>query len=64
MRSIAVALTLILGACAADRTIPGRASGSFHPLQLAKSDIDRVTEAHQQEIFQNLSTSVHKFGNV
>ena len=45
----------VLAACAGNATVPGQAARSgFNPSQLAKTDIDRVAEAHQREIFANL----------
>ncbi len=49
-----------LSACAAPGTVPARTGGGFHPNQLAKTDVDRVAEAHQREIFQNLRLLAEK----
>jgi hypothetical protein len=52
---------LLLSACAADRTVPATSgSGGFSPAQLVKTDIDRVAEAQQREIFANLKVLTEK----
>lgn len=55
---------LLLAACAsrggAGATAPGKASNSFDPAQIAKTDIDRVAEAHQREIFASLKLLAEK----
>jgi len=51
---------LLLAACAQQNTTPPRTGGGFEPTQLAKSDIDRVAEAHQREIFTNLRALAEK----
>jgi hypothetical protein len=50
----------MLTACAQHGTTPPRTGGGFEPSQLAKSDIDRVAEAHQREIFNNLKLLAEK----
>ena len=50
----------LLAACAQQSTTPPRSGGGFGPSQLAKSDIDRVAEAHQREIFNNLKLLAEK----
>lgn len=46
---------LWVGACASMGTVPNRdAAIGFRAEQLAKTDIDRVVEVHQREIFINL----------
>lgn len=51
----------LLTACAGQGTAPARpGSGAFTASQLAKSDIDRVAEAHQREIFLNLKLLTEK----
>ena len=52
MRAILLAAILFLGGCAA--------SGRFDPSQLAKTDIDRVAEAHRQEAFASLRLLAEK----
>ena len=54
MRILMLIALALLPACASQHTTPPRPSGGFRPTQLGKSDIDRVIEAHQQEIFRNL----------
>jgi len=52
---------LMLAACASQGTTPARpASGPVTAAQLVKTDIDRVAEAHQREIFQNLRLLTEK----
>ena len=51
---------MLLAACAQQNTAPPRAGGGFSASQLAKSDIDRVAEAHQREIFANLKQLAEK----
>ena len=51
----------MLAACASHGTAPPKPAGTlFHPSQLAKTDIDRVAEAHQREIFLNLRQLAEK----
>lgn len=49
-----------LSACASHGTVPAKPADGFDPSQLAKSDIDRVAEAHQREIFTNLKLLAEK----
>src|SRR6185503_7945337 len=49
-----------LAACATDRTVPEKTAPGFSASHLAKTDIDRVTEAHQREIFLNLRVLTEK----
>ena len=52
---------LLLCACSAGRTVPATSGHTgFTPLQLAKTDIDRVAEAQQREIFANLKVLTEK----
>jgi hypothetical protein len=58
---VSVLFVALMCACARTGTVPPRtSSGSFDPAQLAKTDIDRVAEAHQREIFQNLRLLAEK----
>jgi hypothetical protein len=50
----------LLAACTNPRTTPAKSSSLYVTSQLAKTDIDRVAEAHQQEIFANLRTLAEK----
>jgi len=60
-RIVCLCLLLLLTACAAQGTAPARhGNSSFTTAQLAKSDIDRVAEAHQREIFLNLRLLTEK----
>lgn len=63
MRNAFVLLTglCLLTACAGSGTAPSKATRSnFHPSQLAKTDIDRIAEAHQREIFLSLRLLAEK----
>ncbi len=51
---------ILLAACAQQGTTPPRSGGGFQLSQLAKSDIDRVAEAHQREIFADLRILTEK----
>jgi hypothetical protein len=59
-RSLMLVTVTLLAACAQQGTTPPRSGGGFGPSQLAKSDIDRVAEAHQREIFNNLKLLAEK----
>ncbi len=60
-RLFLAACLLIIAGCAGNTTVPGRSTSSgLQPAQLAKSDIDRVAEAHQREIFLNLRILTEK----
>ena len=50
----------LLAACANTGTVPVKPASRLNPSQLAKTDIDRVAEAHQQEIFSNLRLLAEK----
>jgi hypothetical protein len=51
----------LLSACAGSGTTPTKsARNTFHPSQLAKTDIDRAAEAHQREIFLSLKLLAEK----
>jgi hypothetical protein len=52
---------LLLAACGSRGTVPSTSpSAPFSPGQFAKSDIDRVAEAQQREIFANLKLLTDK----
>lgn len=58
---LSAALVTCLGACAGSGPLPGDTSAPrFDPGQLAKTDIDRVTEAHQREIASSLRLLAQK----
>jgi hypothetical protein len=59
-RTLALLAVALLAACAQQNTMPARPGGGFEPSQLAKSDIDRVAEAHQREVFANLRLLAEK----
>ncbi|MEQ1773162.1 MAG: hypothetical protein ABL891_05195 [Burkholderiales bacterium] len=44
----------LLPACVSHRTSPAKPDSSYGASHLIKTDLDRVTEAHQQEIFASL----------
>ena len=49
-----------LAACANQATVPPTSSPGFSASQLVKTDIDRVAEAHQREVFANLRLLAEK----
>ena len=57
-----MALSLLaLAGCARESTLPAAKAGpAFHPGQFAKTDIDRVAEAQQREIFIHLRVLTEK----
>jgi len=59
-RFIALICLSVPAACANYGTLPEKPGGGFSPAQFAKSDIDRVAEAHQREIFSNLRVLAEK----
>src|SRR5258708_19167661 len=60
-RIFLLACVPVVAACAGNATAPRQAASSgFNPSQLAKTDIDRVAEAHQREIFSNLKLLTEK----
>ena len=59
-RLVSVVCLPLLAACAGSATAPGKPATGFDPKQLAKSDIDRVAEAHQREVFANLRLLTEK----
>jgi len=61
LKPLAVLLSFCaLAACASNRTVPERSAPGFSVSQFAKTDIDRVAEAHQREIFHNLRVLTEK----
>jgi len=50
----------MLSACGGTGTAPQKPAGGFQPSQIAKTDVDRVAEAHQREIFSNLKILTEK----
>jgi len=57
---ICAALAASLAACAPQGTVPAKRADGITASQFVKSDIDRVTEAHQREIFANLRLLTEK----
>ena len=51
---------VILSACASHRTSPARSDDGFRVSHFAKTDLDRVTEVHQQEVFASLRLLAEK----
>jgi hypothetical protein len=61
LRPVIAALSLsLLAGCAEHGTVPPKTAGGLSPSHLAKTDIDRVAEAHQREIFTNLRLLAEK----
>lgn len=59
-RLLLVLCAALLPACAVQRTAPAAENAGFGVAQLAKGDLDRVTETHQQEIFASLRLLAEK----
>jgi len=53
-------LVPLLTACAGHGTSPAKQGNGLDPSQLAKTDLDRVAEAHQREIFLDLRLLTEK----
>jgi len=53
---------MVLAACASrgGGTAPGKVSNAYDPAQIAKTDIDRVAETHQRELFASLKLLTEK----
>lgn len=60
LRLLVCACLGVLGGCANHGTVPARPAAAFSTSQLAKTDIDRVVEAHQREIFASLERLAEK----
>ena len=63
MRRLVLVLGLLLAACGGTRTPATRGTPSetgFTPSQFAKSEIDRVVEAHQRDLFASLQVLTEK----
>lgn len=50
----------LLAGCVTTGTTPRKPAAGFDPNQLAKSDIDRVAESHQREVFASLRLLTEK----
>ncbi len=59
-RLVASICLCVLAACANHGPVPAKPASGFSASQLAKTDIDRVAEAHQREIFSNLRLLTEK----
>ncbi|MBL8489068.1 MAG: hypothetical protein JNK22_18535 [Rhodocyclaceae bacterium] len=57
---LAAALAAGIAGCGSIRAGDGRADSVFDPGQLAKTDIDRVAEAHRAEVFRGLRVLAEK----
>ncbi len=57
---VALAGLSLLAACANRGTLPEKPARGLSPAQFAKTDIDRVAEAHQREVFANLKLLTEK----
>jgi hypothetical protein len=55
-----IVLCLLVSACAVQRTAPATPNSGYSASNLLKTDLDRVTETHQQEIFASLRTLAEK----
>ena len=53
-------LVALLTACAGQGTVPAKQANGFDPSQFAKTDVDRVAETHQREIFHDLRLLTEK----
>jgi hypothetical protein len=61
LKQLAVSVGLcMLTACASQGTLPAKPSSGFSASQFVKTDIDRVAEAHQREVFTNLKLLAEK----
>jgi len=60
LRLLFVFCLVLLPACVSHRTAPPKPDSGYGASHLAKSDLDRVTEAHQQEIFVSLRSLAEK----
>jgi hypothetical protein len=59
-RVVVCVLLCLPAACANNGSVPARSAGGFSAAQLVKTDIDRVAEAHQRELFANLRLLAEK----
>jgi hypothetical protein len=50
----------LVAACVSTGTTPREPAAGFDPGQLAKTDVDRVAEAHQREVFASLRALTEK----
>jgi len=55
-----LALACLAAACGTTQTVDGRSQPTLEPAQLAKTDIDRVAEAHRREVFASLRLLAEK----
>ena len=59
-RSIVLLAICMLPACASQGTLPAKRRSGLTTSEFAKTDIDRVAEAHQREVFANLRLIAEK----
>jgi hypothetical protein len=57
--AISVGICLLAG-CATQGTLPAKRAGGITPSHFVKTDLDRVVEAHQREVFANLQLLAEK----
>jgi hypothetical protein len=57
---VALVALVVLAGCANTGTVPAKRAGGLSPADFVKTDIDRVAEAHQREIFSNLTLLAEK----
>src|SRR5262245_44397209 len=55
-----ICLSVLAGCTHQEATAPGKSAGGFSPAHPAKTDIYRVAQAHQREIFSNLRLLAEK----
>lgn len=60
LRFIPLIYMPLLVACAVTGTTPRKPVAGFDPIEIVKTDIDRVAEAHQREIFAGLRLLAEK----
>lgn len=60
LRLIPLIFMFLLAGCVSTGTTPRKPVAGFDPNQIAKSDIDRVAEAHQREVFASLKLLAEK----
>lgn len=57
---LAAAFSMVLTACVSNSSAGPKSTTGFDPAQLAKSDIDRVADAHRREAFASLRLLAEK----
>jgi hypothetical protein len=59
-RLVVIACLWLLAACAQQGSVPAKRGSALSTTQFVKTDIDRVAEAHQREVFANLRALAEK----